>query len=669
MPRSPCYKPIVFKPASGFLDTRSTPDEVPFGGYRWVENWEVTTKHRLCRMTGWKRLLDKEAYNNADLHQQLDFLPQPITMGFEGESQAGLSKLYVATQNRAFVLNGGTENWRLLVDNIGGPPETGCSDRRLYAAQLGDVIVFTNNFDHPFYTSIDQPPIGVNDSSVAEIDGLNELNITKVSVVIQWANLMFYMNIVQDGERISNRIIWSDYKRPLSVLPSSSSLAGKFDLFAGEAILNALPLGDALLVYTTKGIWEIRAAGSEQTVSVTKRYTPEKPGTRCLAYRNTLVSSGESHYYWGVDGIYKYDFYETQPKLEEWIHRASSVVFDDLNKEKCSVHHGTYFPAKKSIIWSWAKSADSCPSMTLVINTEFPFASITRKGFTMFVNARLDKPKTVRDFILEQCICLVSELDGVGGGFVNEGGFLCRTEVDADCPVRPLSFFSNDPLVEDFSGVTMENYLGEADPDSLFALLGDATVDSLCGDEFMRGECNAGRAFIGALSDDNCLKEFDDVYYRERCTGTVGCGTYLKEGYQSILRSGPLDLGIPDDDKNVNRFAIEPHPVATSVPGQVELRIGIAAQALDPNDASGKCAIIWEEEDSKKLECLGVVDAEQHAKDGTRPSDEMEWGLWMEGRFIYYELTVSNPSVSPPDTGAAVCLSRITFDAAAKPRC
>lgn len=667
MPKSPCYKPVNIKPATGFLDTRSTPDEVPFGGYRWVENWEVTQKHRLCRMTGWRRLLDKEEYNNADLHNQVGYLPQPLTMGFEAESPAGFSKLYVASQSRLFVLNGSTDNWRVAVDSLGGTPEDGCSERRLYAAQLGNVVVFTNNFDAPFYTAIDQPPMGDSDLSVAPISDFNELNITKVGVVVQWANLMFYMNIVQDGERISNRIIWSDYKRALSVRPSDASLAGKFDLFSGEAILNAMPLGDALLVYTTKGIWEVRAAGTEQTVSVTKRYTPEKHGHRCLAYRNTLLTSGDAHYYWGVDGIYMYDFYENQPKLVDWIHRASAIVFDDLNRSRCEVHHGTYFPDKKSIIWSWAKGVETCPSMTMVVNTEFPFVSLTRKGFTMFTNCRLDKPMTVRDFILERCICTLAGLESAGGGFTKEGGFLCKEETDATCAVAPQSFYSNTPLVE--GDIEMENYLGEPDADSLFALLGDATVDDLCGDEYTREECHANRVFIGAASEDNCLKEFADVYYRERCTSTAGCGTYLKDGYQSILRSGPLDLGIPDDDKNVKRFAIEPHPVPTSIPAQMELRIGISSQALDPNDAAGKCAIIWEDEEPRRLECLGQVDAEQHAKDGTRPSDEMEWGLYMEGRFLYYELTVTNPWVTPADTGGAVCLSRITFDAAAKPRC
>lgn len=665
MPQDSRFREFLIQPVTGLLDTRSNPDELQENGYRWVDSFRVTQKNKLCRSTGWRRFLSKDVYNNADLHDQLSgYDRQHFTFAFRAKTLAGFSKLYLGTQNRIYAFNNATENWKVIADQMGGPAESGCPERRFSGADLNNIAVFTNNFDPCVYHSVDQPSIEDGEQAVSPIPDMDRLKISKVAIVYQWNNLMFYANVVMDGQRLTNRVLWSDYKRPLSLVPGSSSLAGRFDFDSGDDILGVLELGDSLFFYTSNGTWEARITGTTQVLTFNKRFRPSKyTGDRCLAFPNTLVSNGDSHFYWGRDGVYKYDFFEQVPQRVEWIHKASSIIFDDLSS-RCKVHVGGFNSSHKEIWWSWARQGDDCPSMTFVINTEYPFSYFIPKGFSVFVNHTPFPVKSLRTWILENCICTLGELDIYGGGFVKEGGF-CIAETDIVCATRPANFISGiaytDPIDAE---IVSESYLNPPDSDALHALLGETTEEDLCGDEYTAGECNASNSFLMVLVDDQCLKEEADVYYRELCVGFTGCGAYTKLGYRSILRSGPVALKHPSDDKVVNRFAIEHHPTPASVPSKILLRIGVASQAVDPNSASGRCVIQWEDQDGKEIQCLSDVDAARHAQDNTRPNDEMEWPLYQTGRYFYYELTIVNEDVDPQDTGGAVCFSRYSFNAA-----
>lgn len=657
MPENATFKEFEIKPVSGLLDTRSTPDEVPENGYRWLEYVRVTQQSRVCRQTGYQKAFSKDDYNNEDYHDQLGYTREDFEFGFSAASLAGFSKLFLASKSRIGAFNNSTGNWALIADSLSAAPES--------AAVLNNIVVFTNNLDAPKQHFIDQPLI--DGQSVDDIPDLARLKVTKVGVVYSWNNLMFYANMVMDGQRITNRVIWSDYKRPLSIYPSSGSLAGRFDFHSGDHILAILELGDSLFFYTANGTWECRATGGTQVLAFHKRYSAQK-GLRCLAYKNTLVSDGDSHYYWGSDGIYKYDFYETKPVRVDWVHRASAVIFDDMNTADCSLHVGGFNHKHKEIWWSWARGGESKPSMTFVINTEYPFSYFMPKGFMLFVNHFPFKLKSLREWLLENCICNLAELDLYGGGFIKEGGF-CVAQTDISCPTRPTNFASGTLLVDETDPeIESEDYLNTPDPTSLHALLGIVVEEDICGAEYRIGECNAEPSFLMVSIEDQCLKEAADVYFHELCTGFTGCGLYQKRGYQSLARSGPIALRKPSDDKTVNRFAMEIHPSPATVPATLKLRIGVSANAVDPNSASGRCVIQYEDEDDKLIECLSDADVAQHAEDQTRPYDEVEWPLYQTGRFFYYEWRIVNDDVEPKDTGGAVCISRYSFNMSLTPR-
>lgn len=653
-------KPIHIKPVTGFLDVRSSADDVPFGGYRWAMNWESPKKNGMCRLVGWRKLLDGPNYNNADFHDQLMGLDQFITTAFVSEF-AGYSKLFIASQNKIAALNTETQNWKIISNRLGGDPVTGCGETRWYAASEGDTVVFTNGIDPVQFHIIDQPPIEPADQSVAEIPDMAKLKITKVGRVVSWNHLMFYFNLEIDGRRETNMIIWSDYKRPLSIVPKAGvSLAGRKFLDDGEVVLNAEPIGKNLVFYTTRGIWVVAAVAGDQVLSFDKRWEGARPGDKCLVYPNTLVSTGSRHFYWSLDGIYAYDFYMADgPERIDWIHRASSRIFDDINDAKCAVHVGGYNQRRKCVIWSWAKKDDDCPSESFIVNTEFPWTSYVDAGFSAFANWGPDRLKTLRSFILEHCVCSTADLNANASGFVMEGGF-CYPQSDPTCPITPQSFYTNTPATED--DVTTEDLAQvNADANSLWAILGDMLPADICDAEALSEQCNASDLFVMASVKDKCLKEVADVYYREVCTGHTGCGTYQLQGYQSILRSGANDLRQPDLKKIVEQFGLEAQTIDQVVPSKIGLRVGVASQAVDPNEDGGRCVIMWQQQDPLLLECKSDLTAAEHEAAGTYPDDDYSWPPFMSGRYFYFELTVYNDEVTPADTGGALCISRITY--------
>lgn len=643
---------------------------VPFGGYRHVLNWEVTAKLKLCRANGWRKFRDKPDYNNQDLHDQLvaTELIQDPNLLFQARTGAGFTHVFAATQNRIYAEVPATGNWRILSDLLGGDPED-CSERVWTAGHVGSIVVFSNNIDKPVYHQIGQPALEDADQSVSLLADLERLNITKVGLVVSWNNFMIYMDVEQDGARERGRIIWSDYKRPLSIYPDKDrSLAGKSDLPNGEIILNAEPLSDRLLLYTTRGIREMFVSGAANVFTIRERYVSDKEGSRCLAYKRTLVSDGSAHYYMGRDGIYKYSLYVTEPELVDYIHRASAAVFDDINAEACNAHCAGFYPAKRQIWFSWARAGETCPGRTLVIGTEFPFSSEIDEGFSAFLNAEPHVNLIIRDFVREHCICTTSELDSNGFGFIKEGGY-CTSQAEPDCTTRPQSFHSQTPREEADIGVTTEQWDGDADADSFSALFSTLTVADLCGDEFLAGGCNSTQTFVMASTHDSCLKEAAAVLYREHNTDRAGCGTYSLDGYRSLMTSGALHFNAPEMEKVASWFHIESHPVPAAIPGDITLRMGVAAQAIDPLTAGGRCQIHWSEQNSLRLECLSDLTLAQSQKEHTAPSKNFDWSFYVPGRFIYYEIEITNPRSTPRDTGAGVCISRYDLTARQTSKC
>jgi hypothetical protein len=681
-------KALDFRP-SGTMDARSSPDELQLSDFRYLQNFRLTTKNKLSRVTGFDRLMASSTPNNADLHDQLLSLTGfadrlPVTFLYQATSTRKATKLIAGTSKALYALNTSTRNWKILADIYG------TSTTRWRAAQLEDAVVFSNNHDALVYWQFDQGVTEDDDQSVAPIPDLqDEIELTRAGVVVGWKGHIFLMNVTVSGTVQSNGIYWCNFKKPLDWLPSDSSTAGNTEVDYGETILAAKPLLGRLIIFTNKGIYEMSAVGGEEVFAVSPRYQSED-GENCLFYPNTLVSKGDELVYAGADGIYTFSLFSDKPKRVEWIHKATAPMFDNINRSNCDVHVAGYDIEHKELLFSYAVDDEDLPSETLVLNTEYPHAHIIDHGFSaMSMYVMKDNLLIIRDFLKSRCVCTEDELDEHWNQFEMEGQFcsdaasealtlsdgseltfsdgqpmyLSGSTDDIECDNPPNSIYTTSTKTTTYRDETVVTEDWDAASETVNSLcdqLDGLTLNGLCELEARADECSAGQRFVVASSEDYCLKEFADVYYREICTDFDDCGEYSRTGYQSLIRSGPINGGVTDQEKRWKRFELEAAHVAQSTPSQWKLRIGNHSQAVDPNDDN--CGIIWDEQDAKDIDCLGGDTAEGHASAGTRPSETYDWPLYYTGNYLYFELSVVNPDADPEDTGGEVSLSRFTID-------
>lgn len=647
-------KPIELEPLAGFFDHRSPADTIPFGVWRYLQNMEMTARRKLRRAPGWEKLLTRTNYNNHDLHDQLTTLTsaaerQPITFLHQAVTPAGFSKLIAGTSKRLFVLNNETGNWRVISDLIGDGLGTLCSDQGWRAAQVGYTVVFTNGLDAPIYHILDQPPLEPSDQSVTEIPDLEEIGLTMAKTVFSYKGIIIFGNVTMDGERFAHRLVWSDVDKPLSWVPHAGESAANFqDLGYGEDILEMSTMGDSLMIYTTSGIWEGILTGGEGVFVFRKRYSDHTAGNRCLAYRRTLISTGSDHYYLGRDGIYRYNFYTDRPLREEWMHLASSVIFNDLSEGDCHVHNAGYNAKEKSIYISWAQRGENCASQTLVLNTEYETDYVLDHGFSAYVNYNPDEVMSFRTWLLENCICTAAEIDDEGNGFVKEGGY-CSAPGAAGC--APVAYIYtphlrtvDDIQVEDWTQVV-------AHPNSVCAVAGSMTMNQMCSGELEADECNAEQLFVAASTGDYALKQIGFAFSRERAISHDPCGSYVYDGYTSIMRTGPLDMKSQSTDKLLRHLLVDVDAEAAAEPSDLELRIGASYQPADPN--TDLCSLRWFEQDSRVLECRSISGT-AHVAARTRQAKATEWATFIQDRYFVVEFSIHG-------TGGSSSFSKIVF--------
>lgn len=703
------YQSVDIKPLSGPMDNRSTPDAVPIGFWRWRQNVAVFDQGKACRRPGWpKYRTERVIYNNEDLHDQLlslqtyysdrqvpyspqsdvsvyppgddingiPFCPssqltrttarQPLAFLFNALTTTNDRKLLAGTQNRLYSFNEAKGNWRIIADAYGGDPGSGLK-RYWYAAQINDAVILTNNYDPPLVHILDQPVFGCAMQAVSTIPSLDGIGLTKAAVVAAWKGTIFLANVEQDSARVSQRVVWSCYELPTNFTPGtagSNGTAGFQDLSYGDEILAMVPLADVLLIYTTRSIWQVEFVGGEQTFIFQERYREQENGEGCLAFKRTIVSTGQEHIYLGRDGIYVYNLFLPRPDRMEWIHRGTAELFKTIDDANCEGHVGAFYssnkdPSTKEYWISWVETGQIVPRRTLVFNTLYQSSDLVDHGFTAFANHAPDDRGTILDFLIERGLCTPAELAAQADlqvTAVKEGGYCDNANqpvAPGSLPDRNMPIWTNNSV--EIGGKAVENlYQPTPDPDSLCALFGNLTIEDLC------QECNKGALLLMAAADDWCIKQYSPknaVYYREVCTGFLPCGTWRRDGYESILRTGAQDYGYPREDKNCRALELEYSALQLQeLPSALLTRIAYSAQAVDSNDdASGRCAIVWRPLRTRDLECVGVTDGEGQKAAGTRPNKTMNWTFLYTGRYFYFELKVSG-------VNGGACFSRLTGD-------
>lgn len=731
---------VPVSPLTGLFDSVSAPEQVPLGSWRLRQNYRVSNAGKMERDFGWRKFLSGHTgYNNQDLHDQLssdlvidgkvlsqnfqtyyDELPtpnpaaktvssyppenqdfgqfcsftdiptslkvrdsaletqrQPITMIYASTSTSQQRKLLLGTQTRLYALNQESGNVKLIGDGFGGKPKLNCTGPRFYAAQVGDVVVLTNDYDPVMTWTFDQPTFGCSMRALSTIPDLETLRLSRAGCVYSWKGIIWLGNVEVEGIRVAERILWSDFQAPISFGPKTGSLSGQEDLGYGEKILAFSEVGNFLIVFTNVGIWAATTFEKpDGTIgfNFNNVYAGGTKRVACMAYKNTLVAVGDYLYFAGQDAIYRWTLGMPKPERIEWIHRASGVMFGDINELACEAHVAGFDPNTQTLHVSWVQRnkiaawPDLCPSKTLAFNLQYEAAHVVDFGFSCYGNWVSDTKMTVGEFILRYCICHTQEdLDAAYAAIgvapsVKEGAVCEASEPSCETVSKTIPIYTRQAYTIPGTDVEIEDFTKpEADADSLCARLDGLTLEDLCRD------CDVDNIFIMASALDFCLKQYGGGYFRERFLGigvapaanaeaSVKCGdvviSYAMDGYKSVLRSGALALDAPNLDKQIQRVTMEYLAEEQVDPLLLNCRVGISAQPVDPNRET--CALLWTTLEPVELKCLSTATTAQHEADNTRPNLVAEFPVYQTGRYIYFEF-------SEEGRGGAAEFSKVTL--------
>ena len=594
------WQTVSIHPLLTPLDTRSRPADIPAGALRWKQNFQVTPDSKLCRRSGHEKFYsDATAYTNYDLHHQ-GGTRQPITFMFESTTSDGVRRFYAGNQGNVWLLNEVTGLYSSVITGLGA------TGTRWKAAELQDSILFTNGHDPVFVFSPANPGI-VNAVTIPDCD--------RAQVIIQWNGFLFVMNVAQGLTVKSSRVIWSDINRvdfsqgstdPISGI---ATLAGFQDLDYGDDILAAAPLLNALYIFTRRSIWKVSVASDPNSVfAFTKVYSEPKNQTGCIAFPNTLVSTGLDLFYMGRDGIYRYNPYLQTPERDAWLYAASGLIYrkldTQLDENFCLSPVAEYNPTNREIWISWPSAAghDGINNWTLVAQVEQKTADIVDTGYTAFVNYR----RTAAS------------------------GEACNETQDF------LGASGKDWAIKSIGGVLFREYV-KTDAG------GDLTVD---------------------VPDVGVYKT--EGYY-SILRGMIPLGLNDRE---KIVRSLLLDHDTSDEDVPcVVQLRIG---LAFSLVDPNSLFEAHAPATPPNTDTSCAplWALVKDAETGlgyKVLQCPDRTTLPEMQAKNLRPGFGMKWSTWKQATFLFFELTVANKDGSPA-TGGDSCWQRLDFDCCALPK-
>lgn len=570
------------------------------------------------------------AYTYTDLCGLMDGCHEAITHLASAGSDESYRTLIAATRTTIYSSNDRTGNWRILADGLGGGFDEDscntCPSRRFRSTQLGNYVLFTNNFDPVLAWKFGDPPSGLNLWSAQYVEDLLIIGITKARTITTFNGFVVIGNVDIEGKHQSNSIYWSDYNAPLSWIPHDQSLASHHDFGLGEKVLRVEALGKYLMVYTDKAVYQGVYVGGDLVF-----HFQSIPTDSPLVYEHSLVNIGNAHIYGSHNGIYTVTASDPRPSRYEWMHKASGAIysgvgdnilggfigldpFGPVNKEQCEQFVGGYNTMNEEVWFSWPTDDNVCPNMSLVLNLRYNAADLVDHGFTAFVNYKPDYRPLVRDWLASEGVCPTSVSD-----FVKEG-----PPLDEDSDDAPLYLWNED---ED---PTLPHH-----PQSWCARLGETTVSDLC------DTCDSSPAFLAADAEDFTIKEMEpEVFYREQYNS--GTGLWTQNGYYTLLQSDMSKMGV-DEEKLIKQITSDFQAEEQEPPSDLYCEVG--------NGAQPRCSF-WHESDPVELRCLTNEDAEGHEDDNTRPDENAKFHFWERGKYIGYRLFIGG-------VGGACCLSRV----------
>lgn len=610
--RSP-WTTISLTPLIGALDTRSRPADIPPGAFRWAGNFKTTPDGKRCRRDGHTKAFSDVVidgvYQNQDLHHQ-GATREPITFEQETTKSDATRRFYAGTQSRIYLLDETTGLYTTIYST------TAATGSYWRADVLQDDMIFTNGdagsqIVHSALGSGSAAP--VSDFYAVWPGQGSPQNIMGGKVIIQYAGVLMLMNFTdKDGDHLS-RIMWCDLNNPASWIPgadSGQSIASFQDLDYGDEILNAVIMQGSVYVFTRRAIWKINVASSTTTLtaanafSFTKVYYEPLNQTGCLSFPRTLVSMGTEVRYMGRDSVYRYDPYVAQPEREDWLFKATGVIYRKpdtaLSGLDCGAPCAGWVPGSREYWLSWPSGTHTVNNWSLVSQLDYKTADVVDHGYSAFCNYRRTPT-----------------------------GNLCNEEQDflaasgADWAIKSLNSgaFYREMLV-------IPGQLSDDIP--LDAPIYQQTgYYSILRAQIPTGLYDRDKIIRRVLVDDDVTEEAVPGKYQVR----IGNSYNIADANES---SAPSNA-----------------PVSTT-----GIRCAIMWATLDTVPEAGY---------KGQIACLDPGTIGSMQAQGLKPYSGREFPCYQQNHFLWFELTIMNQD-GTPRIGSDVCMQRIDFDLLALPK-
>lgn len=190
------------------------------------------------------------------------------------------------------------------------------------------------------------------------------------------------------------------------------------------------------------------------------------------------------------------------------------------------------------------------------------------------------------------------------------------------------------------------------------------------------GSCQEVQDLLAVSSVDWAIKSIGSVFYREYVTldssGDITkdlplnspTAEYVQVGYDSIMR-GLVPTGFFDREKDMRFMGLDVDVVEQSVPCVFGLRLGNTYSLRDPNDLGQNCSVLWRTHPTRPVACPDEFTNAEMAAKNLRPDYQTQWPMFERGRYLYFELTITNADGSPA-VGGDVAFAKIDFDVMAR---
>jgi hypothetical protein len=238
---------------------------------------------------------------------------------------------------------------------------TGTAANRWTGGVLNGLLVINNGVEKPQYW---------NGDTATDLADLPNWTANKLAKVIRpWRNWLFALDVTTAGTRFPYRVLWSSAADPGTYpaswdVASASSGAGEVDLAeTGGLLVDALPMGDQLIIYSHTSMYAVRFIGGQSIFSFAR--LPGEVGmlTRCCAANTPLghvvLTSGDVILHSGqgprsiASGRVRRAIFDSM--YHELAEQASFVVPNPTANEVwiCYPEGAAGTACTKAAIWNW----------------------------------------------------------------------------------------------------------------------------------------------------------------------------------------------------------------------------------------------------------------------------------------------------------------------------